>query len=167
MYTASLLLALLPSAFAAPLIIPRDTTLIPGKYIVKMKSDASKADLDEAKALLANSPDHEYEFGGFNGFAGSVSATTVSKLQDLNAVEWISQDAEVHTQDWLSEANAPWGLGRISHVDTGNTTYVYDSSAGEGTCSYIIDTGIFVDHPEFEGRTCDPNLLVSLLLTFA
>jgi subtilisin family serine protease len=29
---------------------------------------------------------------------------------------------------------------------------VYDTSAGEGTCSYIIDTGIYVEHHEFEGR---------------
>jgi subtilisin family serine protease len=29
---------------------------------------------------------------------------------------------------------------------------VYDSSAGEGTCSYIIDTGVNAEHPEFEGR---------------
>lgn len=44
------------------------------------------------------------------------------------------------------------GLGRISHVAKGNTTYAYDSSAGEGTCSYIIDTGILTTHPDFEGR---------------
>jgi subtilisin family serine protease len=37
-------------------------------------------------------------------------------------------------------------------VGTGSTTYTYDDSAGEGTCSYVIDTGIEIDHPEFEGR---------------
>lgn len=152
MYTASLLVALLPAAFAAPLLIPRDSKLIADKFIVKLRPEASKADLEEAKALLAKTPDYDYEFGGFNGFAGSISPSTVSKLQALDAVEWISQDAEVHTQDWQFDSGAPWGLGRISHVDRGNTTYVYDSSSGEGTCSYIIDTGIFVDHPEFEGR---------------
>nr|P85156.1 RecName: Full=Subtilisin-like serine protease AS-E1 [Acremonium sp.] len=39
--------------------------------------------------------------------------------------------------------NVPWGLARISHRTTGATSYVYDDSAGEGTCSYIIDTGIY------------------------
>ncbi|KAF2657881.1 elastase-like serine protease [Lophiostoma macrostomum CBS 122681] len=142
----------MPTALAAPLLTPRAAQLIPGKYIVKMKADASQADLDAAKALLANSPDHEYSFGGFNGFAGSVSASTVSKLQQTDAVEWIQQDAQVHSMEFLQEAGAPWGLGRISHTDPGNTTYVYDSSAGEGTCSYVIDTGILITHPEFEGR---------------
>lgn len=86
MYSASLLLALLPAAFAAPLIIPRDATLVPDKFIVKMKADASESDLEAAKALLAHTPDHAYAFGGFNGFAGTVAPATVSKLQALDSV---------------------------------------------------------------------------------
>ncbi|KAF2739732.1 subtilisin-like serine protease-like protein PR1A [Polyplosphaeria fusca] len=148
----SLLLALLPYALGAPLITPRGSALVPGKYIVKFNAGVAKEKIDEAKALLANSPDHEYDFGGFTGFAGSISSTTVSKLQALDAVEYIQQDAEVHSQVYVSEPGATWGLGRISHIENGNTTYVYDDTAGEGTCSYIIDTGIYVDHPEFEGR---------------
>lgn len=48
--------------------------------------------------------------------------------------------------DFVTQTDVPWGLARISHRTTGATSYVYDESAGEGTCSYIIDTGIFVDH---------------------
>ena len=48
--------------------------------------------------------------------------------------------------DYVSQDNVPWGLARISHHTTGATSYVYDESAGEGTCSYIIDTGIYVNH---------------------
>ena len=29
---------------------------------------------------------------------------------------------------------------------------MYDDSAGEGTYAYIIDSGIDIDHPDFEGR---------------
>ncbi len=52
----------------------------------------------------------------------------------------------------MTETNAPWGLARISHAANTSTSYTYDSSAGEGTCAYVIDTGIYVDHPEFGGR---------------
>ena len=87
MYTRSFLLALLPSVFAAPLLTaPRGTNVIPGKYIVKLKADASKAALDEAKSLLSSAADHDYEFGGFKGFAGSASTDAVNKLQKLDAV---------------------------------------------------------------------------------
>lgn len=50
------------------------------------------------------------------------------------------------------ESSPPWGLARISSRTPNTDTYVYDDSAGEGTYTYIIDSGIFVDHPEFEGR---------------
>jgi subtilisin family serine protease len=50
------------------------------------------------------------------------------------------------------QAGVPWGLARISHKTTGATNYVYDPSAGAGTCAYIIDTGIYTAHGEFEGR---------------
>jgi subtilisin family serine protease len=53
---------------------------------------------------------------------------------------------------YTSQYDAPWGLSRLSSKTAGSTTYVYDDSAGAGTCAYIIDSGIQADHPEFEGR---------------
>lgn len=54
--------------------------------------------------------------------------------------------------EYLTQEDAPWGLARTSHAAKGADTYVYDDSAGEGTCVYMIDTGINIDHPDFEGR---------------
>jgi subtilisin family serine protease len=51
-----------------------------------------------------------------------------------------------------AESGATWGLGRISHRSKGSTEYDFDSSSGAGTCSYIIDTGVYAAHPELEGR---------------
>ena len=50
------------------------------------------------------------------------------------------------------QPDAPYGLARLSHRDRGASEYVYDDVAGDDTFSYIVDSGIFVDHPEFEGR---------------
>lgn len=60
----------------------------------------------------------------------------------------------VQTTTIKSDPNPPWGLARISSRTPNSTpsTYVYDDSAGKGTYIYIIDTGIHVDHPDFEGR---------------
>jgi subtilisin family serine protease len=75
-------------------------------------------------------------------------------------VEFIQQDAEVHSQELVYQENVPsWGLGRVSSKEPGNTTYVYDSSAGEGTCAYVIDTGILTNHTEFEGRKYSVEVL--------
>jgi hypothetical protein len=36
-----------------------------------------------------------------------------------------------------TQVNATWGLGRISHIEPGQNNYLYDSTAGEGTCVYV------------------------------
>jgi subtilisin family serine protease len=41
---------------------------------------------------------------------------------------------------------------QIRHRAKGVTDYVYDSTAGAGTCAYIIDTGIRINHTDFSGR---------------
>lgn len=52
-----------------------------------------------------------------------------------------------HISATVTQSNAPWGLARLSNSRPGSTTYRYDDSAGAGTCSYVIDTGIQADHP--------------------
>jgi subtilisin family serine protease len=52
----------------------------------------------------------------------------------------------------VNQPDATWGLGSISHRVPGYTDYAYDSSAGEGTYAYVLDTGINSEHVEFEGR---------------
>jgi subtilisin family serine protease len=70
-------------------------------------------------------------------------------------------DAQVHINaessadtfgSYITQYDAPWGLGRIAHRENNNTDYIYHKSAGEGTCSYVVDTGVYAEHPEFEGR---------------
>ena len=41
------------------------------------------------------------------------------------------------------------GIARLSSQEPGSTTYTYDASAGEGTCAYVVDTGIDTEHPDF------------------
>lgn len=51
------------------------------------------------------------------------------------------------------QTNAPWGISRVSTRQQPITKeYNYPVSAGTGVDAYIIDTGIFIAHPEFEGR---------------
>lgn len=70
-------------------------------------------------------------------------------VTDWKQVEYIEQDAIVTIAEYVTQSDVPWGLARISHREKGHTTYVYDETAGEGTCAYIIDTGIYVEHEVF------------------
>jgi cerevisin len=52
------------------------------------------------------------------------------------------------------QRNAPWGLCRLSNKRLPRVfkRYAYPQSAGMGVDAYIIDTGINVEHVDFEGR---------------
>ncbi|KAI1435328.1 proteinase T-like protein [Xylaria sp. CBS 124048] len=150
------LLALVPLALAAPsrraspapLYVPQNS-LIQGKYIVKLHDNANAKALHIAMA--ASKPDHVYDVPGFKGFASTLTAAELKNLQDHPDVDFIEQDSIMRIASYITQSNPPWGLGRISHR-SGTNTYIYDDSAGSGTCAYIIDTGIYTAHPEFEGR---------------
>ncbi|KXX81427.1 Cuticle-degrading protease [Madurella mycetomatis] len=145
--------SLLSFAAAAPVIQPRAAQLVPGSYIVKLKDDASDNTLQNTiKQLKSVRADHVYRAGRFKGFAAKLNPSVLDAVSKLPEVEYIEQDAVVTTYDFVTQVDVPWGLARISHRTTGQTSYVYDESAGEGTCSYIIDTGVYVNHTQFEGR---------------
>ncbi|KAI8941275.1 hypothetical protein NX059_002505 [Plenodomus lindquistii] len=166
------LLALLPLTIAAPAPLePRDGTPIPGKYIIKLKSSASSTKGLSIPQLLSNAlqqvqanAQQTYKFGNFNGFATTLSDSAVKKLRQDPNVESIEQDQIIKADLGMineiikrapvtqSSTSNVWGLGRISSKTTGSSKYVYDSTAGAGTCAYVIDTGIDTTHPEFEGR---------------
>ena len=158
---AATLLSLIPLAAAAPhmtakrdspapVLIPRGGNHIDGKYIVRMKKDVvGTAAVTSAISSIKADADYEYKTG-FSGFAATLEAAELESLRNNPSVDYIEQDAIVTIQ--ATQENAPWGLARISSNAPGSTTYTYDDQAGEGTCSYVLDTGVDIEHPEFEGR---------------
>ena len=132
----------------APLLAPRDASakLLADKYIVKMK-DSAEVSVSSNKYKAAHTFNH-----GIKGFSAELSQTQLEEVRNDPDVEYVEQDQEINMFEYISQEGAPWGITRISHTSNGFTNYVYDSSAGEGICNYVIDTGILVDHPEFEGR---------------
>ena len=67
-------------------------------------------------------------------------------------VDVVEPDYYVKSSDFVAQANAPWGLGRISQRQFQSNLYTFDESAGNDTFSYVIDSGINTAHLEFEGR---------------
>ncbi|KAI1370911.1 subtilisin-like protein [Hypoxylon crocopeplum] len=152
-------LSLLPLAFAAPakraepapLLKPRGSQIVEGKYIVKLYENAAISALENAMSTFEGDADHVYNVEGFKGFASALSAADLETLQNHPDVEFIEQDAIMSINAYTTQSSAPWGISRLSHK-SGTNGYVYDSSAGTGTCAYVIDTGIYTTHAEFEGR---------------
>jgi len=96
---------------------------------------------------------HVYD-GHIRGYNGKFSAETVEAIRQMPEVAYVERDQVVHAYD--TQKGAPWGLARISHrprLTFGTfTRYEYNPKGGEGVDVYVIDTGINVDHEEFEGR---------------
>lgn len=82
-------------------------------------------------------------------------------------VEYVEADAKVSLSDIVAQTNAPIGLERLSHSETGQRGYIFDDKAGEGITAYVVDTGVMVEHSEFGGRAefgnnfVDGNTVVS------
>ncbi|KAI0130319.1 alkaline serine protease [Xylariales sp. AK1849] len=158
MKSSILALILIPLAVAAPLLGPRKDH-IADQWIVVLKPDRGEHDLAQSKLQAASCAhiEHQYNMGSFKGFSMSAPEDCARSLAESPDVAYIQPDSLLSIQSMKRDKTNLYGLHRISHADRSNpntTTleYVYDDSAGKDTWAYVINTGIQVDHPEFEGR---------------
>jgi len=147
--------------------------IIPDNWIVVMKDGLSDASflshLAGRDSNVVSATKSTFNLGSFKGYSGIFSQSLLDLIAtsidasylllpsltptDVNdQIAYIEPDTKVKTSALTTQSNAPWGLGRISHREPGSTDYIYDDSAGSGTFSYIIDTGIYTQHTEFEDR---------------
>lgn len=154
------LLAALPAILAAPVNgrnnKRRDVVdPIPGAWIVKLDPNVvSIQSVEEAAAEVGVNTTYSYGYPGFKGFAFEGSEADVNAIIDsMPEVLYVEPDSVVSIGALQTQTGATWGLGRISHRARGSTSYIYDSTAGSGTFSYIIDTGINTAHQQFSGKS--------------
>jgi cerevisin len=146
--------------------VPRQP--INNSYIVMLKKDVTQLDLlahlDTVRDTHNLNPLEEGSFSGIRhvydsyikGYAGHFTESTVEALRRLPEVDYIEHDQVVRALDIGTQNSAPWGLARVSHREKLNfgtfRKYVFDESGGDGVDVYVIDTGVNVDHVEFQGR---------------
>ncbi|KAK3347636.1 peptidase S8/S53 domain-containing protein [Neurospora tetraspora] len=173
LFAASIILP--ASTWAAP-IIQVETKPIPGKYIVLLKEHADlEGHLSWAKDVHARSLSRRDTAGvhkawsvgsKFKAYAGEFDEETLSIIQRDENVQTIELDKSwrlykgndnvisnsADDTSIITQKQAPWGLGYLSHKGETSSDYVYNSTAGAGTYAYVVDTGCWKDHVDFEGR---------------
>ncbi|KAJ5552049.1 hypothetical protein N7535_000004 [Penicillium sp. DV-2018c] len=163
----SMSLATLALVNAGQLVKVNDAdAVVPSSYIVVMKEDVSDADFQihrnwaaTVHARLARrdsgltGPGKHFNINGMKGYSASFDDVTAEGIASDPAVKYVEPDMIVNASANVVQRNAPsWGLARISSKSPGATDYVYDSTGGEGIVVYGVDTGIDINHPDFEGR---------------
>ncbi|KXN67948.1 subtilisin-like protein [Conidiobolus coronatus NRRL 28638] len=85
-------------------------------------------------------------------FRSEVGAIDV--LRAIPSVDNIEPDQVVQA-NYETQEDAPWGLARVSQRDklSGSIySYNYKVNAGDDVNVYVVDTGINIEHNDFEGR---------------
>ncbi|KAF8654297.1 hypothetical protein AX16_003556 [Volvariella volvacea WC 439] len=163
-FTIPSLLSIATTVLASP-VRRHAGEVLAGHYIVKIKPGASPTSLLRTSSDAINFT-HTWETDvGFNGFAGQFNDETLKALENSLDVEFIAEDGYVSLQDFpepevsiqarvpVVQPNAPWNLARISSIQPPPLpNYYYDSTAGQGSVIYLLDTGVYIEHSEFGGR---------------
>jgi len=151
----------------APLYSSVDAEEITDNYIVVLKDNVNIMNSSKHHTWLLNllqtstseseeKINHIFDLhSNFRGYAGKFTQETIEKIRSSDEVAYVEKDQIVHAYD--IDTNAPWGLSRIAHRNKPDTEeeykkYPYNEAAGRNVTVYIIDTGVNVNHVDFEGR---------------
>jgi subtilisin family serine protease len=129
--------------------------VIPGGLIVVLDEGVSDV-RGLARSLAAQSGGevgYVYE-AALKGFSLSVppaaTAAVTAALARHPQVLWVDDDVVMEPSN--TQSNATWGLDRIDQRALPlNGSYTYQQN-GAGVTAYIIDSGIYYEHEDFQGR---------------
>jgi len=137
------------------------------RYIVVMKEGAKGDDHARLvnKIAVASSdklrtqaivPRH-FRFGSFSAFATSLDQSALQTIVQDPAVHFVERDGLVRAYGdndlCIKQKQATWGLNRVTErKPLMNGDFIYEEEYGSNVTVYVVDTGIYTEHEEFEGR---------------
>ncbi|PIA19209.1 hypothetical protein COEREDRAFT_79167 [Coemansia reversa NRRL 1564] len=156
---------------SAPLLGSYGIENIQDNYIIVMKDSARPSkqvldghfswlttDIEQANARApayrdANRINHVYS-DAIVGYAGQFEPDVLDRIRGSSDVAYVERDSMAYALD--TQKGAPWGLARISHrqpLGFGSfNKYVHEPTGGKDITVYVVDSGINIEHEDFEGR---------------
>jgi subtilisin family serine protease len=130
---------------------------VAGRYIVVLKDDIPGADVAAVAASLARAHGgrlrHTFQHApkGFSVELPEAAAEALSRNPRVEFVEEVTEVEVAGVQSTPFESFIFWGLDRIDQRDGFDQFYTYNR-VGSGVHAYVIDTGIWLPHIDFQGR---------------
>lgn len=147
----------------APLVVTPGARVVPGAYIVVLQPGSSVARVADV-STLAQSWGGSVRFtyhASIQGFSATLTPAALRAVRASTGVSYVVPDSwvsipagesERRTSPASTEPRAIWNLDRIDQRNLPlDKTYTY-SATGDGVTAYVIDTGVWFTHPEFQGR---------------
>lgn len=131
-----------------------DATVVPDQYIVVLKDTVANVAAETNRLVAASGATLIDSFADAGkGFAAIVPAGNMQVLLQDPAVDWVEHDQVGSVNGTVYTQQDPtWGLDRIDQTNKPYDQQYRYVQTGRGVNVYVIDTGIQVSHPEFEGR---------------
>ncbi|KAF9473229.1 subtilisin-like protein [Pholiota conissans] len=135
------------------------------RYIIQLKKNVAfehhftrLQDMQDPPSFTVS---HTYSPSFLNAYVATFSVDHFPTFNNHEDVDFIEEDAEHHTCDVTTTTIVPsWGLARINTANKlSSTTYSYtydnDKEVGTDVNIYILDTGIYKEHSDFDSRAKD------------
>ena len=149
---ATAVLAASPAQAEGTVLGADSPAAINGEYIVVLNDDIVASASTASGIAEAYDGKLRKHFSSINGFSADLSAEEARHLAADPSVDYVQQNAEV-TMASTQDNPSSWGLDRLDQDGLPlDNSYTYPDSGGEGVTAYIIDTGIEIEHTDFEGR---------------
>jgi len=146
------------------------SAVVPNEYLVVFQDSIdSSLRANHMKYMASLSTElavvTEFEIDSFSGYAirtpadfdlTLLSGRTEVKYIEPNGRAYAASDTEFNStaEACIQQTSVPsWGLTRTTeHALKLDGKYKFGDSAGAGVVAYIIDSGIYIQHPKFAGR---------------
>jgi len=130
---------------------------VPNHYIVVFQDTTSSAELASDLAMLKDVHNLSYTYTYdivLKGFAAHLDKNQLLQVQNHPRVSYVEQDQVMKALQCTVQSDSSWGLTRVSQRQINlNNEYPHSGSNPDaGSNCYIIDTGIYTAHNDFNGR---------------